>query len=248
SSLGQGALLVDRKSADVHHWAVGSTAAVTYPDGGNGQLRIGGIYQDSDMLGSFLIGEAALAPHTTAPAYDDVLVKGVDGATPQLQQALKDATGDSPLITVKTRQEIRDQFNSLISTLLDVMYGLLGMAVVIAVLGVVNTLAMSVFERKREIGMLRAIGLDRYAVKRMVRLESVVIAAFGAVMGVAIGGFLAWAAVQLLKGDLVGLTTAPPYGQLGAYVVGAALVGLAAAMWPARRAAQLDILDSIKTD
>jgi putative ABC transport system permease protein len=149
---------------------------------------------------------------------------------------------------VKTQQEIRDQFSSIISTLLNIMYGLLGMAVVIAVLGVVNTLAMSVFERKREIGMLRAIGLDRYAVKRMVRLESVVIAAFGALMGVAIGGFLAWAAVQLLKGDLVGLTTSPPYGQLGAYVLGAALIGLLAAMWPARRASKLDILGSIKTD
>ena len=248
SSLGRGSTLIDRKLADRNHWKVGSTAALTYPDGTRGTLRIGGVYEVSDMLGPVLMSESVLAPHTTLPAYDDLLVKGVNGATPQLQQALKDTTGDSPLITVKTRQELKDQFNSLIDTLLNVMYGLLGMAVVIAVLGVVNTLAMSVFERKREIGMLRAIGLDRFAVKRMVRLESVVIAAFGAVMGVAIGGFLAWAAVQLLKGDLVGLTTTPPYGQLGAYVVGAALVGLAAALWPARRAAKLDILGSIKTD
>ncbi len=248
ASLQQGSTLVDRATADDHHWTVGSTAALTYPDGTRGTLRIGGIYQVSDMLGPVLMSESVLAPHTVAPAYDDVLVKGVNGADPKLQQALKDTTGDSPLITVKTQQELKDQFNSLISTLLNVMYGLLGMAVVIAVLGVVNTLAMSVFERKREIGMLRAIGLDRFAVKRMVRLESVVIAAFGALMGVAIGGFLAWAAVQLLKGDLAGLTTAPPYGQLGAYVVGAALVGLAAALWPARRAAKLDILGSIKTD
>ncbi|MFC1415133.1 ABC transporter permease [Streptacidiphilus cavernicola] len=248
ASLRQGSALVDRKLADQHHWTVGSTAALTYPDGKRGTLTIGGIYQVSGMLGPVLMGESVLAPHTTAPHYDGVLVKGANGATPQLQQALKDTTGDSPLITVQTQQQIRDQFNSLINTLLNVMYGLLGMAVVIAVLGVVNTLAMSVFERKREIGMLRAIGLDRFAVKRMVRLESVVIAAFGAVLGVAIGGFLAWAAVQLLKGDLVGLTTAPPYGQLAAYVVGAALVGLAAALWPARRAAGLDILGSIKTD
>jgi putative ABC transport system permease protein len=248
SSLRQGSLLVGRKTADDRHWTVGSTAPVTYPDGSKGQLRVGGIYQTSDMLGPVLMSESVLAPHTTQPSYDDVLVKGTNGATPQLQQALKDATGDSPLLTVKTRQQIRDQFNSAITTLLNVMYGLLGMAVVIAVLGVVNTLAMSVFERKREIGMLRAIGLDRFAVKRMVRLESVVIAAFGAVMGVAIGGFLAWAAVQLLKGQLAGLTTAPPYGQLAAYVVGAALVGLLAALWPARRAAKLDILGSIKTD
>lgn len=248
ASLQDGSMLVDQKTATSHGWTVGSNASLTYPDGTAGSVRIGGVYQVSDMLGPVLMSESVLAPHTTAPSYNDVLVKGTDGATPQLQQALKNATGDNPLITVKTQQEIRDQFSSIISTLLNIMYGLLGMAVVIAVLGVVNTLAMSVFERKREIGMLRAIGLDRYAVKRMVRLESVVIAAFGALMGVAIGGFLAWAAVQLLKGDLVGLTTSPPYGQLGAYVLGAALIGLLAAMWPARRASKLDILGSIKTD
>ncbi|MHA6762566.1 ABC transporter permease [Streptacidiphilus sp. PAMC 29251] len=248
ASLQQGSVLVDQHVATANNWTVGSTAKVTYPDKSKGSVRIGGIYQESDMLGPILMSESVLAPHTTSPYYNDILVKGENGASPQLQQALKDSTGDNPLVTVKTQQQIRDQFSSIISTILNIMYGLLGMAVVIAVLGVVNTLAMSVFERKREIGMLRAIGLDRYAVKRMVRLESVVIAAFGALMGVAIGGFLAWAAVQLLKHSLVGLTTTPPYGQLAAYVVGAALVGLLAAMWPARRAAKLDILGSIKTD
>ncbi|MFC1412920.1 ABC transporter permease [Streptacidiphilus sp. N1-12] len=247
SSLQQGAMLVDREVAASHGWTVGSAVPVTYPDSKAGTVRIGGIYQVSDMLGPVLMSESVLAPHTTAPYYSDVLVKGTNGASATLQQALKDSTGRNPLVTVKTQQEIRDQFNSLISTMLNIMYGLLGMAVVIAILGVINTLAMSVFERKREIGMLRAIGLDRYAVKRMVRLESVVIAAFGAVMGVAIGCFLAWSAVQLLKSSLVGLTTAPPYGQLGGYVLGAALIGLLAAMWPARRASKLDILGSIKT-
>ena len=112
----------------------------------------------------------------------------------------------------------------------------------------VNTLAMSVFERKREIGMLRAIGLDRRGIKRMVRLESVVIASFGAVLGVVIGSFLAWAAVRLIGDAIAGLTTTLPYGQLTAFVVAAALIGLLAALWPARRAARLDVLASIKTD
>ncbi|MEY9963070.1 putative ABC transport system permease protein [Streptacidiphilus sp. MAP12-16] len=248
AALGQGQILVDQEHATKGHWTVGSSILVSYPNGSSGQVTVGGIYQNSDLMGQALMGEAALSPHTNAPYYGDVLVKGGSGATPQLRQALKDATGDNPLIKVDSQQDIRDQFSSKISLMLNVMYGLLGMAVIIAILGVVNTLAMSVFERKREIGMLRAIGLDRRGIKRMVRLESVVIASFGAVLGVAIGGFLAWAAVRLLGSAVGGLTTTLPYGQLAAYVAGAALIGLMAALWPARRAARLDILGSIATD
>jgi putative ABC transport system permease protein len=248
SALPQGQLLIDQDHATTDHLTVGSSVPVTYPNGGHAVLTVGGIYRDSDLLGPALMSESVLAPHTTAPAYQVILVKGVNGDSPELRQALKDATGDNPLLNVQDKKELQQQFSSKISLLLDVMYALLGMAVIIAVLGVVNTLAMSVFERKREIGMLRAIGLDRRGIKRMVRLESVVIAAFGAVLGVAIGSFLAWAAVRLLHGVLAGLTTTLPYGQLVGYVLGAALVGLLAALWPARRAARLDVLDGVKAD
>ncbi|MFJ9565050.1 FtsX-like permease family protein [Streptomyces fuscichromogenes] len=96
--------------------------------------------------------------------------------------------------------------------------------------------------------MLRAVGLHRSAVRRMVRLESVLIASFGAALGIAIGSFLAWAGVRLLSSAMTGLTTVFPYERLAAYVAGAALVGLLAALWPARRAARLNVLDSIRTD
>jgi len=248
AALKQGQLLIDQDHATSDHLSVGSSVPVTYPDGSRAVLTVGGIYQNSDLLGPSLLSESVLAPHTEAPAYEVVLVKGVDGDTQALRQALKDATGDNPLLNVDDKKALQQRFSSNINLLLDVMYALLGMAVIIAVLGVVNTLAMSVFERKREIGMLRAIGLDRRGIKRMVRLESVVIAGFGAVLGVAIGSFLAWAAVQLLHGSLSGLTTTLPYGQLGAYVLGAALVGLLAALWPARRAARLDILEGVTSD
>jgi len=248
SAVARGQLLIDQGHATTDHLSVGGSVPVNYPNGSRAVLTVGGIYQDSDLLGPALMSESELAPHTTAPAYQVVLVKGVDGDTPALRQALKDATGDNPLLSVYDKKELQQHFSSQISLLLDVMYALLGMAVLIAVLGVVNTLAMSVFERKREIGMLRAIGLERRGIKRMVRLESVMIAAFGAVLGVAIGGFLAWAAVRLLHGALAGLVTTYPYGQLGGYVLGAAVVGLLAALWPARRAARLDILDGVKSD
>jgi putative ABC transport system permease protein len=244
----RGQLLVDADQAKNRGLRVGSSVRVDYPNGTSGTLTVGGVYPKSDLLGPALLSEQALAGHTTAPFYDVVLVKTAGGATSANEQALRDATGLNPLIKVQSQQQMIDRFSSVISMMLTILYALLGMAVLIAVLGVVNTLAMSVFERKRELGMLRAVGLDKRGVKRMVRLESVVIAVFGAAMGVAIGSFLAWAANGLLKSDLAGLTTVLPWGRLTLFIALGATVGLLAALWPARRAARLDILGAIKTD
>ncbi|WP_426513296.1 ABC transporter permease [Dactylosporangium sp. McL0621] len=247
-TLQQGQILVDQDRAANNHWSVGDTVPVTYPDGSGSRLTIGGTYRNSAVLGSVLMSESVLSPHTTTPFYSTVLVKGATGATASLQQALKASTGNNPLINVRTKQQMRDHFSKQINLTLYAMYALLAMAVIIAALGVVNTLAMSILERRREIGMLRAVGLSRNAVKRMVKLESVLIASFGAMLGIAVGGFLAWACVRLLRNAMTGLTTVYPLGQFAAYVAGAALVGLLAALWPARRAARLNVLDSIKTD
>lgn len=136
----------------------------------------------------------------------------------------------------------------MINTMLNIMYGLLGMALVISVLGVVNTLAMSVFERTQEIGMLRAIGLDRSRVKNMIRLEAVVISLFGAVLGVAIGVFLAWAVGSTLAKSMPGYELILPWDRIGIFLLLAAVVGVLAAMWPARSAARLNMLTAIKTE
>jgi putative ABC transport system permease protein len=247
-SFKQGQLLIDADQAKSRGLQVGSNVQVAYPNGTSGTLTIGGVYPKSDLLGPALLSEQALAGHTTAPFYNVVLVKTDGGASSANEQALRDATGLNPLIKVQSQRQMINRFSSMISMMLTILYALLGMAVLIAVLGVVNTLAMSVFERKRELGMLRAVGLDKRGVKRMVRLESVVIAVFGAAMGVAIGTFLAWAANGLLKSDLSGLTTVLPWDRLTLFIALGATVGLLAALWPARRAARLDILGAIKTD
>ncbi|WP_316526570.1 ABC transporter permease [Kitasatospora brasiliensis] len=248
AALGQGQLLVDEDVAKKFGVTTGSTMAVTYPDESTGKITVGGVYQKGGMLGPVLLANSEIAKHEPKPYISDVLVKGKDGATAALKQSIKDATGANPVIEVKSRQEVRDGFSQTITFALNLMYGLLGMAVLIAILGVVNTLAMSVFERKREIGMLRAIGLDRGGIKRMVRLESVVISLFGAGIGILLGCFIAWAANGTLKSSLAGLTTVLPYGQLALFLALAGVVGLVAAIWPARRASKLDILSSIKTD
>ncbi|WP_329582983.1 ABC transporter permease [Kitasatospora sp. NBC_01250] len=249
AALGQGQLLVDANTAKSRHLAVGSTLPAAFPDSGTGTgtLTVGGIYTTNPLINSSaMISNAVLSAHGVRPTYNQVLVKGAHGENSTLEQALVSAGGNNPLIQVQSQQDMRNELNSVITFALNMLYGLLAMSVLVAVLGVVNTMAMSVFERKREIGMLRAIGLNRPAVKRMVQLESVVISLFGAVLGLGLGCFLAWAVAGTLKDDLSGLTTVLPYGKLLVFLALAGLVGLVAAIWPSRRAAKLDILDSIK--
>ncbi|MBP0455031.1 MULTISPECIES: ABC transporter permease [unclassified Kitasatospora] len=248
ASVGKGQLLVDEDVAKKFNVTTGSTMKVTYPDETEGQLTVGGVYEKGGMLGPVMLANSEIVKHEPQPYLNDVLVKGANGETGALKQALKDATGANPVIEVKSKQDVRHDFSQTISFALNMMYGLLAMSVIVAILGVVNTLAMSVFERKREIGMLRAIGLDRGGIKRMVRLESVVISVFGAGIGLLLGCFMAWAINGTLKSTMTGLTTVLPYGQLLLFLGLAGVVGLVAAIWPARRASKLDILASIKTD
>ncbi len=117
--------------------------------------------------------------------------------------------------------------------MLNMLYGLLAMAVIVAVLGVINTLAMSVFERQQETGMLRAIGIDRKGIKRMVRLESLVISLFGGVLGIGLGVFFGWAAGQLIGNSMSTYALILPWGRMGIFLALAAVVGILAALWPA---------------
>ncbi|MCX4687454.1 ABC transporter permease [Kitasatospora purpeofusca] len=248
ASFGQGKLLLGDDLAKKLGVGTGSTVEMGYPGDAKGTLTVGGVYETNDLLGGAMLANSEILKHDPQPSLDSVLVKGTDGETEALRKALKDSTGANPVIEVKSRQDVRDGFSQNITFALNMMYGLLAMSVVVAVLGVINTLAMSVFERKREIGMLRAIGLDRRGIKRMVRLESVVISVFGAGIGVLLGCFTAWAINGTLKSALPTMTTVLPFGQLLLFLALAGLVGVVAAFWPARRAAGLDILDSIKTD
>ncbi|MFG2905500.1 ABC transporter permease [Kitasatospora sp. NPDC048286] len=247
-ALKQGKLLVSSGRAENAGYKVGDTLTVTYPDGAKGSLTVGGILEANTALAGVVAPEAVVGPHALpGSGLDSVLVKGVDGPTQTLKQALRDATGGNPLIAVKGAKEIKAESRQMVTDILNMMYALLGMSVVIAVLGVVNTMAMSVFERRREIGMLRAVGLDRLGIRRMVRLESVLIALFGGLVGVGLGILVAWAGVQTLEENLKGITTVVPPVQTVGFLLAAAVIGLLAALWPAHRAAKLDILDSIKS-
>ncbi|MFD0036704.1 ABC transporter permease [Streptomyces anulatus] len=249
-SLKDGQVAVGSKTAKTHGWKTGDTIPVTFEDDKKGKVTVGALYEENEFLSPFVIPKALADEHSTStrPQIREIWIKADGGATDANEKSIVDALGDNPAMSVMDRQDIRDSFGGFINTALNIMYGLLAMALLIAVLGVVNTLAMSVFERQQEIGMLRAIGLDRGRVKRMIRLEAVVISLFGAVIGVGLGVFLGWAIGQTLSADIPGYALVIPWDRLGVFLLLACLVGVLASLWPARSAAKLNMLTAIKTE
>ncbi|MFI8189886.1 ABC transporter permease [Streptomyces sp. NPDC085946] len=246
--VGGARVVVDDETAESYGWTAGSAFTVAYEDGARQKLTVAGVYRGNDMIRGIMLDVATLAPHESDPADMQVMVKTADGASAAAKDRLEKALGTNPAIRVQDKEDISDEIAQMFTLLLNMVYGLLAMAVVVAVLGVVNTLAMSVFERSQEIGMLRAIGLDRRGVKRMVRLESLVISLFGGVLGIGLGVFFGWAAGQLLGTRMATYELVLPWGRMAVFLLLAATVGVLAALWPARRAARLNVLQAIKAE
>ncbi|MFC9743090.1 ABC transporter permease [Streptomyces noursei] len=240
--------VVDDRLAKEKGWHPGSRIPVTFEDGKQGTLTIGGVYQGNQVIRGLLLDNGTLAPHQKHATDMQVMVKTAHGATPEAKDSLVKALGKNPAITIADKKDVSNAIAQTFTLLLNMVYGLLAMAVIVAVLGVINTLAMSVFERSQEIGMLRAIGLDRRGIKRMVRLESLVISLFGGVLGIGLGAFFGWAAGELIGGSLPTYELVMPWGRMGVFLAVAALVGVLAALWPARRAAKLNMLQAIKAE
>ncbi|WP_370413141.1 ABC transporter permease [Streptomyces fradiae] len=247
-TLAAGQVAVDDKTADKQGWKVGSKLPVEYSDKKKGELTVGAVYEASEFVSPLMLDTKVLNAHDPKPYIPQIFVKMDGGPSAAAEKAVTKSLGDNPAMTVMDQKDIRDQFGGVINMMLNIMYGLLAMALIIAVLGVVNTLAMSVFERQQEIGMLRAIGLDRRRVKRMVRLEAVVISLFGAVVGIALGSFLGWAIGETLRASLPDYALVLPWGRIGIFLLLAGLVGVLASLWPARSAAKLNMLAAIKAE
>ncbi|NIY63258.1 ABC transporter permease [Streptomyces malaysiensis] len=252
AALGSGggkSLLIDTSIAKIYGWTTGQRVPVVYDDGSRGSLEIGGVYHEDEYLPSTMMPLATLQPHLKGTEDASVLVRTKAGDGDAARHSLQRILDQNPLIQVRNTDDLAEAAGGeAITLLLNVLYGLLAMAVVIAVLGVVNTLAMSVFERTREIGMLRAVGLQPEQTKRMIRLESVLISLFGAVLGIGAGIFLGWAAGRLASDSIQGYEMVIPWGRIAVALAGAVLVGVVAGLWPARRAARLNILTALKAD
>ncbi|WP_353951221.1 FtsX-like permease family protein [Knoellia sp. S7-12] len=161
--------------------------------------------------------------------------------------ALEAKVADLPIVSVKDQAEFADEQRSQINQMLYLIYALLGLAVIIAILGIINTLALSVIERTREIGLLRAVGLSRRQLKRMLRLESIVIALLGAALGIGLGVVFGIALQRSLSDDGIDVLSIP-WPQLALFVGLAGLVGILAAWWPGWRASKLDILRAVTAE
>jgi len=245
AALAQGELLLDSATATKDHLSVGDTVPVRFAYTGRTTIRIGGIYQSNALILSYLVSSAYFQAHFRSPHPGAVLVR-TDGS-PGVETAVAHALAPYADVQVQTRAQFEQSQVASVNQLLGLVYALLALAVLIALIGIVNTLMLSVLERTREIGLLRAVGMRRPQVRSMIRSESVILATFGAVIGIVIGTLMGLALVSSLRQQ--GLTeTTVPVVRLVEFLVLAALLGLVAASWPARRAARLDVLAAIATE
>ncbi|MEV8530856.1 FtsX-like permease family protein [Streptomyces sp. NPDC051211] len=243
-SLAEGRIAVADFKARAAGWHVGQTLPLQRHDDRHGSVTIGAVYradEQSDLMPSITAPGSLVARYDSAPATHAILVATDGGPGRAALAGITRALGDNPALAVLDRAGIRAQDSSGIGDQLNVFYALLGMALVIAALGIANTLAMSVLERRKEIGTLRALGLDRAGVTRMIRLEALLVGALGATVGTVMGVFLGWALGRTLQESVVGYELVLPWGRLALAVLIALAGALLASLWPARRAARVDI-------
>lgn len=238
---------VSESEAGSRGWSVGTQVTFDTVDGTSIPVTVTGVYADNALIGNWVVSGNIYRQVTPSITRLDVLVlvKAVPGTDlGTLRADLEAATKPYLVVQVQDTDEFKGSQAQQIDTLLAVLYGLLALAVVIAVLGIVNTLALSVVERRREIGMLRAIGMQRPQVRRIIYLESALIALFGTIVGVALGIVFGWGFVQTLRDEGLG-SMSVPWGQVAAMLIGSVVVGVLAALWPAARAARTKPLEAI---
>jgi putative ABC transport system permease protein len=240
-------ILVSQQAAQQHGWQLGVTVPATTMDGIPAPLTVTGIYRNNQLIGDWLASGSYYRQVTPERALTDdaVLIRAQPGTNlATLRTELENATDPYLVVKVQSKQQFKGDRAAAINQLLSVLYALLALAVVIAVLGIINTLALSVVERRREIGMLRAVGMLRAQVRRTIYLESTLIAAFGALTGLALGLTFGALFVRTLRDQGLG-TISIPVGQAVLMLVLAALVGVLAALWPGIRAARTRPLEAI---
>jgi putative ABC transport system permease protein len=251
SALDSGQLAINESTAKDHGWTVGSSVTATVGTLRDEPLTIGAVYQDSDVLDGDLIAPMSLYSRAIPVAQQGdffVYVRAKDSADPAvLKPKLTDAVKPYLVVSVEDGAEFTNSQSSQINTMLMVVYALLALSVIIAVLGIVNTLALSVFERTREIGLLRAVGLTRGQLSRTITIEAVATAVFGAILGTALGLGLGIGLQHGLASVGLDILTIP-WVRLALIMVGAAVAGVVAAVLPAIRAVRLDVLRAITTE
>jgi putative ABC transport system permease protein len=248
SKLGKNGAILSESFASKHKLEPGDPFGVEMPDGRKLRLHVVAVNKQSEffpLLGEITVSETSFDsvyrnPKTTLITY----LRTTGGQSEAFASRLRSALEDFPSVQLQTEKEAIDAQSSGMNTLLAMFYVLLGLAVVVSVFGIVNTLALAVFERTRELGMLRAIGMTRRQARRMIRHESVTICLIGAALGIPVGVFLAaMATAALSRYDVV---FSLPVGSLVVFALAAVLAGMLAAILPARRASRLNVLEALQ--
>jgi putative ABC transport system permease protein len=247
AALGQDGAFVDKDYAKDKHLTIGSPIAVTTPTGDILQLRLKGIFdppKGGSPFGNVTMSAATFDANYSQPRNLMTMINIKGGVSDANTARLDGSLAAFPDARIQTASEFKKTQEDDINLTLNVLYALLGLSVIISLFGVVNTLVLSVFERTREIGMLRAVGMTRRQLRNMIRHESVITALIGGALGIAVGGFLAVLTTQALSDE--GVVLAIPWGTIALLVIAAIAAGVLAAVFPARRAARLNVLEALR--
>ncbi|HVX17257.1 MAG TPA: FtsX-like permease family protein [Acidimicrobiales bacterium] len=247
--LGVDGMAVTQSKADQRHLQIGSKVHATYIDGSRHTFTVRAIVADSGAIPSAIIDQRAAVGANRQSGVDQILVKDAPGVgADRAHAAIKKVIAGYPVAEVQTAKEFADGIGSQLNGMLNMVYALLALAVLIALVGIANTLGLSILERTRELGVLRAVGMSRAQVRSTIRWEAVLIAAAGTVLGLALGLGASIAVLEAIPSDQ-GLTSIRiPFQQLINVAIIGVVVGIIASIWPGRRAAKLDVLQAIATE
>ena len=242
------ALLISEQVAEDEGWPPGEELDVRFARTGDRALRVGGVFERNEFLGNFIVSIPLLEANVTDPLDFAVLLRSAEGASDaEVAAAVKRVTDGFPNVKVRTNAEYLDFMNDQLNQLLGLVYALLLLAIVIALIGIMNTMALSVFERTRELGLVRAIGMSRRQLRRMIRWESVVVSVLGAVVGLVVGVGFGIAMATSLRDQGI-RSFAVPVPTIAIVVLLAGVAGMLAAILPARRASRLNVLEAIAAE
>ena len=245
TNLDDSGILLEQSEAKSLHAVVGDSVRLLSNAGLRATVKVRGIYKDTTLLQNGMVTTHLLHRLTKTSGVETVLATVRSGAQPDavVKSAEQRLAAQFPTAKLQSNAEFKKSIGDQVNTLLGLIYALLGVSVLVSLFGIVNTLLLSVYERTREIGMLRAIGMTRRQLRRTIRMESAITAVIGSLLGLVIGVAFGWIVTKGLASD--GLVFAIPWATLIVCLVGAALVGVLAGAWPAWRASRLKVLDAL---
>jgi putative ABC transport system permease protein len=241
-------MLVSRKVLKEKKWQVGQTVTTRWAETGDRPLKIAGTYEPNQLAGDYLVSLATYDANVTTKLDQIVLVKGAPGANlATVRSQVAQLLVPYPNLDVRDQKEFVADNAKQIDQILGLITALLVFAIIIATIGIINTLLLSVVERTREIGLMRAVGLQRRQTRVMIRLEAIMIAIYGGVLGLAVGSFFGWALVSAFTKDSEFGSFHYPFIQLIVFLIVAGVLGVLAAIVPAWRASRTNVLAAIAT-